>query len=157
MRIIQAFFKKLSDYTVFLVQGNHDAGLGDMPHLNRAKELRVGNVGLIHGNSLPSEDLMRCDYIIAGHDHPAAMIGSSIEKVWLVLDIKPRVASKDYPARNAKARLVLMPAFNDLITGTDVGRGRILNPLVRRGLFDLKKAKLYTIKGELARMKLNGG
>jgi putative SbcD/Mre11-related phosphoesterase len=155
MRIIQAFFKKLSSYTVFLVQGNHDAGLGEIPNVTKAKELRIGNVGLIHGNSLPSEDLMRCDYIIAGHDHPAAMIGPNLEKVWVVLDLKPRVAAKEYPDRNAKARLILMPAFNDLITGTDIGRGRILNPLVRRGLFDLKKAKLYTTGGDLTKIKLN--
>ncbi len=157
MRIIQSFFRKLSDYTVFLVQGNHDAGLGEIPNIRRSKELRIGKVGLLHGNALPSEDLMRCDYLIAGHDHPAAMITSGLEKVWVVLDIKPRVAAKEYPNRNAKARLILMPAFNDLITGTDISRGRVLNPLIRRGLFDLRKAKLYTIKGDLARMKLNGG
>jgi uncharacterized protein len=153
MRMLHSFFRRLSKYPIVLVQGNHDSGLGDVPGLMKVKEFRVGNVGMIHGNSLPSEELMKCDCIIAGHDHPAAMVGPEdgghLEKVWVVMGIKSAAASKTYEKPNRRMKLILMPAFNDLITGTDVNSGRILNPLVRRGIFDTKRAKVYSLKGEI--------
>ncbi len=156
MRIILSFFKKLSAYTIILVPGNHDAGIGDIPGVMKLKELRIGKIGMIHGNSLPSEELMDCDYIIAGHDHPAAMVGPEdgghLEKAWVVMGMKAAAASKAYENPNRRMKLILMPAFNDLITGTDVNGGRILNPLVRRGMFDTKRAKVYSLKGELLQL-----
>ncbi|MDE1866031.1 MAG: metallophosphoesterase [Candidatus Micrarchaeota archaeon] len=151
-RLILNFFKRLAGYNIILVQGNHDAGLGDYPGLAKVKEFKLGNIGLIHGNSLPSEEMMRSEFIIAGHDHPAALVGSEgegrMEKVWVVMQMKYTAAAKLYKNPERKVRLILMPAFNDLISGNDVTRGgRILNPLVRRGLFDFKKAKFYPLGG----------
>jgi putative SbcD/Mre11-related phosphoesterase len=153
IRIIHSFFKRLSGYELILVQGNHDAGLSDVAGLLKVKEYKIGKVGLTHGNALPSEELMQSEYIIAGHDHPAVMVdiesGGHLEKAWIMLDIKPTIAAKSYKKPNKKIKLILMPAFNDLITGTDIGKGRIMNALVRRGMFNLKSAKIYDIKGQL--------
>jgi putative SbcD/Mre11-related phosphoesterase len=152
MRIIQSFFRKLSSYEITLVQGNHDAGLGDIPNVAVTKEFIAGNIGMIHGNSLPSDELMRCDYIIAGHDHPAVTVGhdydAHLEKTWVVMSISARNASKTYEMPNRKAKLVIMPAFNDLITGSDVAGDRIINPLVRRGIFKKSGARLFSLTGQ---------
>ena len=58
MRIIHSFFRRLSD-SIVLVQGNHDAGLGEIAKVLKVKEFRIGKVGLIHGNSIPSEEVMK--------------------------------------------------------------------------------------------------
>jgi putative SbcD/Mre11-related phosphoesterase len=158
MRMIGQFFKRFSGYEVVLVQGNHDAGLGDIENVLRVKELSLGKVGLIHGNALPSEGLMRMDYIIAAHDHPAAMSapygeGGNLEKVWVVLRIRHREAAKLYGKPGKKTKLILMPAFNDLIVGNDIEGGRrVLNPLIRKGIFDRRTAKIYDQKGETIRV-----
>jgi uncharacterized protein len=153
MRIIRSFFKALSGYEIVLVQGNHDSGLGDIPGVLKVKEFSIGKIGMIHGNTLPSEELMKSDYLIAGHDHPAAMVSSNewghLEKAWVMMKIKSQAASKAYEKPNRRMKLILMPAFNDLITGTNVHEGRVLNPLVRRGLFDIKTAKVYSLRGEI--------
>ncbi len=157
MRIINQFFKRFSGYEVILVQGNHDAGLGEIEGVVKVKEFTIGKVGLIHGNALPSEELMQNDYIIAGHDHPAAMSapyeeGGNLEKVWAVLDVKYREATKLYDNPGKKTKLILMPAFNDLITGNDINEGRrILNPLIRKGIFGRRTAKIYNQKGVLVK------
>ncbi len=157
MRILHSFFKRLSGFEVVIVQGNHDAGLGDMEGCRKVRELSLGKVGLIHGNALPSEELMEKDWIIAAHDHPAAMSapfedGGTLEKAWVVMDIRYREASKLYDRPNKRAKLIMMPAFNDLIVGNDLeGGGRILNPLVRKGIFSRKAAKIYDQKGNRIR------
>lgn len=151
MRIIDSFFRKLSGYPIILVQGNHDAGIGERQGVAKVKEYRIGNVGMIHGNALPSEELMGCDYLIAGHDHPAIRNpDGSIEKAWVTMDVNHTAVSKIYAKPNRKMKLILMPAFNDLIVGGDIKEGRILNPLVRRGVFKRRSAKIYTVKGQLA-------
>lgn len=156
-RIIQSFFKRLARYEVVLVQGNHDAGLGDIPGVVKVKEFRIGRVGLIHGNALPSVELMQSDCIMAGHDHPAAMSapfeeGGSLQKAWVILNANQKQASKLYEKANRGTKLVLMPAFNDLIIGNDIEAGRrILNPLIRKGIFSRRSAKIYNQKGALVK------
>lgn len=153
MKIIHSFFKRLSAYEIILVQGNHDAGIGEIKGMHKVREFSIGNVGLIHGNALPSEELMQKGYIIAGHDHPAMMTapfeqGGSLQKAWAVLKINQREAAKTYKMPGRKTKLILMPAFNDLIIGNDIEGGRgMLNPLVRRGIFSRRTAKVYDIKG----------
>lgn len=157
MRMIQSFFNRFSGYEVILVQGNHDAGLGDLGEVLKVKEFTIGKIGLIHGNALPSEELMQNDFIIAAHDHPAVMSapfeeGGNLEKAWVMLDVKYAEAAKIYDKPNRKIKLILMPAFNELILGSDIDGGkRVLNPLIRKGVFNRGSAKVYDQKGELVK------
>jgi putative SbcD/Mre11-related phosphoesterase len=157
MRIIHSFFNRFTGYGVVLVQGNHDAGLGELGEVLKVKEFSIGNVGLIHGNALPSEDLMQKELIIAAHDHPAIMSapfeeGGNLEKAWVLLDVKYAEAEKFYDKPDRKIKLVLMPAFNDLIVGNDIEGGeRVLNPLIRKGIFNRASAKIYDQKGVLVK------
>jgi putative SbcD/Mre11-related phosphoesterase len=160
MRIIHGFFKRFSGHRVVIVQGNHDAGLGEIEGVIKVKEFALGKVGLIHGNALPSEELMQKEYIIAAHDHPAVMSapfeeGGNLEKAWVVLEIKQKEAAKLYDKPGKRTKLILMPAFNDLIIGNDMEAGRrILNPLIRKGIFSRKSAKVYDQKGKIIRTGL---
>ena len=157
MRMIRSFFNRFFGYGVVLVQGNHDAGLGELGEALKVKEFSIGKIGLIHGNALPSEELMQKECIIAAHDHPAIMSapfeeGGNMEKVWVMLDLKANEAAKLYDKPNRKIKLVLMPAFNDLIMGNDIGDGeRVLNPLIRKGVFNRRSAKVYDQKGTLVK------
>jgi hypothetical protein len=158
MRIIHSFFNQFLGCGVVLVQGNHDAGLGELGEVLKVKEFSIGDIGLIHGNALPSEELMQKDLIIAAHDHPAIMSapyeeGGNLEKAWVVLDVKPKEAAKLYGKPNKKIKLVLMPAFNDLIVGNDIeGGNRVLNPLIRKEIFNRRSAKIYNQKGALVKI-----
>ena len=97
---------------------------------------------------------MKCDFLIAGHDHPAARSGENLEKVWVMSNINLKEAVKSYRSPNRKAKLILAPAFSDLLLGTDIISGRMLNPLIRRGIFEMKGAKAYGLDGALVPVPL---
>ena len=47
--------------------------------------------------------------------------GGNLQKAWVILDVVPKEAVKLYDKPNKKIKLVLMPAFNDLIVGERQG------------------------------------
>jgi putative SbcD/Mre11-related phosphoesterase len=153
-KLIGSFFARLAGYEVVVVQGNHDAQIGTIGAAVKEKELVIRNVGLVHGNSMPSESVMRSEYILSGHEHPALPYPAS-EKAWVVYHLNKNSAEKFYKNPNKKAELISMPAFSDLILGTGVGKEKkMLNPLIRRGIFDRESARVYSQTGELVMLGL---
>jgi len=98
---------------------------------------------------------MKCDYIITAHDHPAVFprdgegerMMERGEKVWIVFKINPKIAANSYKKFNREARLISMPAFNDLILGSDFRENRSLNPLIRKRIFNRDSATIYGQRG----------
>jgi len=102
---------------VIVVKGNHDA-LIERIHDSVFKELKIGNVLLIHGHSIPKE-VGGENIIIVGHIHPTHSYtdGIGVEhkmRCWWLGKWKDR-------------EMIVMPAFNEL-----VGRG---NENSKRGIF----------------------
>jgi len=155
---------------IVLVPGNHDAGiskiLGDSvtyaPSRGFMIEDEEHKVGLFHGHTWPSITLSNADMLVMGHMHPVvrlrAEIGFTIRKrVWLILEadraslVKRLRRKQDLKAPRGRLSLLVMPSFNDFLSGVavnTVSEGReLLGPVMRSGLFDLSKAEVYMLDG----------
>ncbi len=117
---------------VTLFKGNHDGGIEewlDIPVV-QPQGKRVLGYWLLHGHARPPEE--EKGPFLAAHSHPALSFqdpfgGVSVEKVW--------VEQED---------LIIMPAFNPLIGGSDVRKG-IAGPMKK--YYDPKKARLFLLDG----------
>lgn len=149
---LRGFFDALKGMDVRIAKGNHDAYLDrilarmgfDIPV---QKEILLGNAALMHGNSMPSSEAMEKRYVIVGHGHMAAYVNGELEKVWLIAGIG-KGAGKSYSRYNAAAKLVVMPAFNSMITGSGFGaESKRHMPLLRNEVFTTERAEIRTLNG----------
>ncbi|MGC9190495.1 MAG: metallophosphoesterase [Candidatus Micrarchaeia archaeon] len=158
LSMLKSFFQEINDFEVYTIAGNHDAHLGEVVGADIRKELIIGNIALAHGHAMPSEQAMECDYLITAHNHIAIAEkgkGGAFkeEKAWLIASPSSKNASKHYAHFNKGIRLIVMPAFNELITGTPVNslKKDKMGALFSSGLFTMRGAKVYTLWGtELA-------
>ncbi len=156
-KAIRQFFSELSQYSVRIVAGNHDAHLSEITGMQSESEILEGDFALLHGHALPSEEAMSKKYMISAHNHIAISIkdrkgGIYYSKAWLVSGAGAG-AEAHYPKYNSEIKLVSMPAFNDLITGTDASKfssKENLNPMFRNRIFDYENAEVYLLSGEFA-------
>ncbi len=154
-REIKSFFKSLESLEVIALRGNHDAHIDELLGIQIKDELALDDFGLFHGNRWPSPEIMSKRTIITGHNHAAVRItdengGIYSEKAWIIANIMRSNARKFYENPKAK-RLLVMPAFNPLITGFAIGTERTdeenINPLFRNDVFSYRNAKVYSIYG----------
>ncbi|MCL4388368.1 MAG: metallophosphoesterase [Candidatus Marsarchaeota archaeon] len=152
---ISNFFNILSPLDVTVVRGNHDAYLSDMLSVPIVDELTVGRFSFTHGNSWPSEKAMQSQYLITAHNHAALSIKDLngalySRKAWVIAEINPEEASRRYRRFNKSIKLIIMPAFNDLILGHPVNEGesRGLGPLLQKMVFETETASVYSLEGQ---------
>jgi hypothetical protein len=118
--------------TVYAVKGNHDGHIE-----NYVKKTYPGSgfdyrgYWIMHGHAKPPI-AAKGKTIIMGHFHPIVEFRDSLggrlsERVWIITE-----------------NIVVMPAFNDLLGGSDVREGG-LGPMKK--LIDPKKAGLYLLDG----------
>ena len=147
MRLFQA---------VVITPGNHDGGLKDIvPEGCIVTPLNgtvVEGAGALHGHVWPSEEVMATKTIITAHVHPSILLEDSLggranEKCWMRAKMRKEKANERYGS--CPDEMVVMPAFNPLITGTPVnapGGGR-LGPLLRNGFADDDAMTVYLLDG----------
>ncbi|MCL5430663.1 MAG: metallophosphoesterase [Candidatus Marsarchaeota archaeon] len=155
---IKRFFSALKSFDITITTGNHDPHLEEVVDCNMAEELVIGDFAFLHGHRWPSQKAMMAEYILVGHNHVAISLsdrygGIYRQKGWLVSKINKKRAAGKYNDYNEDAKLVVLPAFNDLILGMPVNEvlnnKENLNPLLRNGIFDYNKAKVYSLRGDL--------
>ncbi len=154
MAAMADFFNTLEGIDLTIVKGNHDAHIQSI--LDRlgykadvCNELLLEKTALIHGNALPSAEAMLKERIVSAHSHIAAEINGRTEKAWLIANLSTG-AKKFYKGYNRRAKLVIMPAFNELIVGIRVNSDLEWHmPLIRNGIFTAEKAKVYDLDGDL--------
>ncbi len=141
---------------VVLVAGNHDGGISSaLPEGCEAISSRgtvVGDVGLFHGHVWPSEDVMAADKVVMAHIHPAVLMVDSLgtrssEKCWVRAPFSEERVKERYSS--CPEQLVVVPAFNPLLTGTPVNadHGTILGPLFKNGLVSTGSMKVHLLDG----------
>ena len=143
-----------------LARGNHDGGVADV-FPGRIDLLppdggRIGDIGLVHGHTWPSEDALSAPTLCMGHEHPQVKLtdevgGSRVERAWLrgPLASEPFAAHLDTePASLAwnDPELVVFPAFNERSGGTwvNVEGQSFLAPYLPEGL---PAAEAYLLDG----------
>ncbi|MGC8478489.1 MAG: metallophosphoesterase [Candidatus Micrarchaeia archaeon] len=154
-KAIRQFFSELSQYEIKIAGGNHDSHLSEITGINTESEIFQGDFALLHGHAMPSSEAMSKRYIISAHNHIAISIkdrkgGVYYSKAWLVSKAGEG-APRLYPNYNKEIKLVSMPAFNDLIAGTDASRfssKENLSPLFRNKIFNYESAEVYLLSGE---------
>ena len=159
-RQIKGFFGSLSGFDIKIVAGNHDAHLGEIVGLPVERELIVDGFSFLHGNKMPSEEAMRSDYMITAYSHAIVRIrdvGGAVydEKVWLITRLNGVAARRMYKKVNAEMKLIVMPAFNSLIMGTEMSKfyKGSANPLIRNRIFGYSKAEVYNMMGQRIDLK----
>ena len=150
---------------LILVPGNHDGGiasmLGDLITYTPSRGILVEaeqKIFLLHGHTWPNRDVLKADLVIMGHLHPMVSLRTSVgeilkRRVWLILEGDRRVLAERLgtETRRRKLKLIVMPAFNPLLTGISVNSltpKDKLWPLMRGGGFELREAEVITLNGE---------
>ncbi len=157
-REIPPILEKLVDRykQVVIVAGNHDGGLDSiLPTGVRAVSgagIRIEDAGAFHGHIWPSQEVMGGDTLVMGHIHPSVVLEDSLgtksnEKCWLRGKLKPKAVLEKY--RHCPSELVIVPAFNPLLTGTPVNSttGSKFGPLFRNDLVDAGHLQAYLLDG----------
>lgn len=157
-RVVKPFLEKLSKAydAITIVSGNHDGGLSSiLPKDLRTVPghgLRIDDLGAFHGHVWPSKDVMMGRKIVMGHIHPSVLLtdtlGSRInEKCWLRGKLRKRLVLERYEI--CPEELVVVPAFNPLLTGTPINSpsAAMLGPMFRNNLVDQKSLSAYLLDG----------
>ncbi|MBL7206869.1 MAG: metallophosphoesterase, partial [Candidatus Aenigmarchaeota archaeon] len=105
-REVPEFLNELDDLVeIEIVAGNHDGGLKSMLSndikLHPSKGFLSGNVYFCHGNSWPSKEFLKADYIIMGHIHPLFEIKDKLgyrwsERVWVRAELGKKKIEEKY-------------------------------------------------------------
>ena len=152
------FFKELSSKVkaIDVVVGNHDGGLKDVlpPNVGLHQHLVIGDVGLTHGHSWPPEEVMACPNVVMGHDHPTVLFLDELCQrhfypCWVKARLVPSRAKDRYGKIRSGGTGLVMPAFDDLGSGTPVNlkNVKLLGPLLSSGVIDLATATVHLVDG----------
>ncbi len=164
---------------VTLIPGNHDGDLEALLPRSvaitdvRGKIIDAEDfpVGLLHGHTWPSEEVLSAGLVIMGHQHPSIRRTRSVPSpVAGAIGVKRSLGtfpvvmkssldtgcvrrSLRLPANHhtGKVELVILPSFNPLISGIALNdRDVVLDgPLFERGCIDLPASEVFSVDGVL--------
>jgi len=140
---------------VTVVRGNHDGGIEKIKEIEifPAEGFVFENLGLLHGHSWPSDELMQCEYLVMGHQHPMISSTDTIgkkhsEPVWIIAEPDKEKIKERYKKFNEKIKLILLPAFNPLVGfPINFSKKDQLGPLLNNKLFKLDHAIIFLLDG----------
>lgn len=141
---------------VVVTPGNHDGGLRDLVPDGCLVTANHGTViegaGAFHGHVWPSDVVMSSEKVMMGHIHPSISLeasygGRTNEKCWMRARLSKGKVMERYSA--CPSELVVVPAFNPLITGSPVNSpgGGCLGPLFRNAMVNERTLKVYLLDG----------
>lgn len=156
-REIPIFFDMLLERfdSVDVVRGNHDTNIEEfLPgkvNIRPAGGFRRDDVGLIHGHTWPSAEVMACKTLVMGHSHPSVMFRDGVgrqtsEPCWLRGSFTD---AEDYRYESLPESFIVVPAFNRMLGGSPVNviGERLLGPLLNSGLPDIDGSRIYLLDG----------
>lgn len=164
--ILPWFFDTLLDIfsSVEVVPGNHDAlirsVLPSRVKLHPAEGAVIGTrqkVGVAHGHSWPSAEVISSKNIVMGHTHYRYEMrdrfgGRSKEAVWLfaTYDVAGMLKKAGHKsAKKGEGKLVVMPPFNNLVGGQAINAkgGFHFGPILSSGEVDLTDSDIFLLDG----------
>jgi len=165
--IIPWFFGALLDVfpSVEVVPGNHDGLIGTLlpsrVQLHPSEGAVIGRgrarVGVAHGHSWPSAEVIASRHIVMGHSHFRYEMrdrfgARSKEAVWLFAqyDVADLLEKAGHPARKAgEGSLVVMPPFNNLVGGQAINArgGFDFGPILSSGSVRVTDSDVFLLDG----------
>jgi metallophosphoesterase superfamily enzyme len=144
--------------------GNHDGGIRSLlpsrVKLHPAEGTVIGRrqkVGVTHGHSWPSREVIASRNIVMGHSHFRYEMrdkfgGRSKEAVWLfaAYDVADMLAKAGHPpVKKGEGKLIVMPPFNNLVGGQAINAkgGFDFGPILSSGSFRLTDADIFLLDG----------
>lgn len=153
-RLVSDLFEYVDE--IHLIPGNHDGGIDRyLPSeviFHSSKGAVIDGVGMWHGHTWPSVEVMASDTVVVAHNHPAAVfvdgVGArSTERCWLRGEWNRKNVEGKYP--DAGKGFIMLPAFNDLCGGSYVNeeKPRLIGTAFRKGLANIDNAEIYLLDG----------
>ncbi len=158
---IPGFFAELLNLgDVDVVPGNHDGGIKKLlpPNVkfHSSKGFIFNNIGFFHGHTWPDENIMKCKYVVMGHNHPVIVFKDKLgyrvsTPCWLI----GKMAKNRNRYIKLNPEIIIMPSFNKLC-GKSVNEKKFLGPITK--ILDIKNLSVYllngTFLGKIGEMKL---
>lgn len=155
---IPLFFERLLEQfdSIDVVRGNHDTNLEEfLPgrvNIRPASGLKIMDVGLIHGHTWPSKDVMSADTLVMGHTHPSVMFRDGVgkqtsEPCWVRGKFKQDVHNDRFD--DVPKEFIIVPAFNRMLGGSPVNiiNEPLLGPILNSEIVDLDSASIHLLDG----------
>ncbi len=127
LRELPDFLEHFAERTkVSIVKGNHDGDIERFAPKGAAvydgSGFAIKNFGFSHGHAWPAQEMLDCEYIVIGHEHPAmqfedALGYRSIEHCWLKCRIDKAFLEKKYKRKCRLNEAIIMPAFSSIVGG----------------------------------------
>ncbi|MEF8874386.1 MAG: metallophosphoesterase [Candidatus Thermoplasmatota archaeon] len=146
-------FLRGSVENIFLVKGNHDNYLiytvKRYPNVSLKDEFVFDNVAFIHGHE--KRKIIRAldvEHVIMGHEHPALTLTDEI-------GVKEKIRCLLYGEMGDGTKLIVMPSFSSLASGSNVNRiseDQILSPVLKE-MIDLGEMKAIGVDKEAGLFK----
>jgi len=154
-----ALAKLVDACKVQVVKGNHDGGLEYAGitgiDIVGPEGFVFSGVGLVHGHAWPDEKLMKCKYIICGHQHQHITFNDTFgkrhsEPAWIIAPLEKENAKKYFRKLSSTIKLILMPPFNPLVGKTlNMRNEKQLGPLLNNKIFKLERALVVRLDGTM--------
>ncbi len=154
---IPDFFESLFERfdTIDVVRGNHDTMIEEfLPprvRIRPATGMKFDDLGLIHGHTWPSQDVMDCETLILGHNHPAVMFRDGVgrqmtEPCWFRGNFAKEENDK---YQKLPKNFIVIPAFNRMLGGSPINviGEDLLGPVLNSDLLDLDNGSIYLLDG----------
>jgi putative SbcD/Mre11-related phosphoesterase len=150
---------------VDILPGNHDGGIEYLIprdtrfgiEIHQSKGCSINTVALVHGHTWPSVELLGCNYVIMGHNHPIVRLADQLgyvssKPVWIRARFVEDVLRKRFSEldRFKNPHIIIMPAFNELVGGISFNEASyetLLGPLFANRAILLEKAQAYLLDG----------
>lgn len=160
-----------------IIPGNHDGGLRKILskqemgsqsklnfHPNTGCVLTDLSLGLFHGHTWPTHEVLQADQILFAHNHPHILFvdnigGRASFPCWVRCRLNKAKTYERYPIleqRSSDPELIVMPAFNTLGSGTAVNspKPEFLGPMLKNQMIDTANSEIYLLDGtDLGKLK----
>jgi hypothetical protein len=151
--------------SIELFPGNHDGNLRRMipqdltkVHFHPTGGAVLHGLGLFHGHTWPTAEVMSANQVIMAHNHPNVLFidklgGRASYSCWLRGRLDMERALERYPKiadnNDNDPEVIIMPAFNDIGSGTPVNASKpeFLGPLLKNHYVDFESAHVYLLDG----------
>ncbi|MDF1537726.1 MAG: metallophosphoesterase [Candidatus Thorarchaeota archaeon] len=176
-RDIPKFMEKLSEIAkVTVIPGNHDGEIEALLPRNilvsdvhgHLLEIDSHKIGLLHGHAWPSDELLDCQIMVIGHNHPSVRRLKDVSspeigrgnrlRASMVIPVVLRSKLSKNCVRRARGQLelndddcalVVLPSFNEMLAGVYVNRPKanLQGPLHENGCASLLSSEVYSTDG----------